>query len=170
MNNKNTINTYIEPIKVGGDIYDYRMYMNYNDYDYCFLWNDDNAHKLAINIKKGMPCFALETTFTDQYGIINKKDNANSFVGYVTGTDNIDDSIVPIIHACMNPDIQADLTYHLNGKDYPIVRDIDHKDYLPLGFLGAGDKGVNEDILLDLTLEIKNLDSTLITEEKRSLL
>ena len=156
---KKTVDAYIEPIKVNSSILDYRMYMQYNGLDYCFLSNDNETASFASYFKRKMGHFTKETMLTDKYGIMTKNDNFDSVVAYITGIDNINDSIVPLITTCKNLDIQSDLTVHIGEKDYPLVRSVDNKKYISNDYLSK--KGLNDDELLNLSLEIDNLKSLL---------
>lgn len=167
---KRKVNAFIEPIRVKGDILNYRMYMNYNDVAYCFVnTNQDVAH-FAAYFQRKLPCDIKGTTFTDQYGIAGKVCKEDSIVGYVTGLENISNSLIGLSGSCTNLDIQADLTVHLNGKEYKIVRNIDEiKDKESIILPIDGKKGIDFDELLnlDLILEELNKNENLIDKKRR---
>ena len=152
MESKRKIDAYIEPIKLYGDIINYRMYMHYNDIDYCFLHQDKEANDLASSFRKKLLHGNEEMMFTDKYGIGTKNNDSESVLGYVTGINDIDKSIVNIISACMDPDVQADLTVHLKGRNYPLVQEIDNKSISV-----SDEKELNCDVLFDLSTDINRL-------------
>ena len=162
---KRKIDAYIEPIKINGEILNYRMYMHYNDVEYCFLSYNDEAANFASYFKRKLLCSSREMMFTDKYGIISRKDDFDSVLACVTGVEDIDRSIISIMNACMNLDIQSDLTYHLNGESYPLVRDVDDIKYKSLDSFSK--KGSSDDVLLDLSIELDGLKNTLDTKQKR---
>lgn len=166
--NKRTVDAYIEPIKVNSNILNYRMYMQYNGLDFCFLSNDSETANFASYFKRKMGHFTKETMLTDKYGIMTKNDNFDSVVAYITGIDNIDSSISSLIVTSMNLDIQSDLTVHIGEKDYPLVRDVDNKKYTYNDNLSK--KGYDDDVLLNLSLEIDNLKSKLDVDNIESIL
>lgn len=166
--NKNKVDAYIEPIKVNSSILNYRMYMQYNDLDYCFLSKDSETASFASYFKRKMGHLTDEVMLTDKYGIISKNDNLESVVAYITGIENIDNSIIPLITTCMNLDIQSDFTVHMGKKDYPLVRDIDNKKYTSTNDLSK--KGYDNEGLLNLSLELNKLNTALTMESMKSLL
>lgn len=164
----NIVDTYIKPIKVNGSILSYRMYMQYNGLDYCFLNDDSKTASFASYFKRKMGSFNDETMITDKYGIMTNSDSFDSVVAYITGIDNINESIVPLITTCMNLDIQSDLTIHIGEKDYPLVRNVDNEKYTSINYLSK--KGLDDDELLNLSLEIDKLKSLLDEENLDTIL
>lgn len=122
MENK-IVSASIEPIKVNGQVLNYRMYMKYNGVDFCFLNSNPEDHTFASEVKSEMSCETDGITYTDGYGLIAEKDNHNSTIGYVTGINNITNSLVGMAVACKSLKIQSDLSVHFNDEDYRIVRD-----------------------------------------------
>ena len=164
------VNAFIEPIKVNGEILNYRMYMNYNGIDYCFLNTNQEAANFASYFQRKLPCEIEGATFTDPYGLAGKICKEDSIVGYITGLDNIADSLIGLSGSCTNLDIQADLTVHLNGKAYKIVRnidDIEDKDSIILPIDGKKVIDFNELLDLDLVIEELNKNENLIDKKRR---
>ncbi|MBQ6497979.1 MAG: hypothetical protein IJI58_04635 [Bacilli bacterium] len=163
----NKVDGYIEPIVCNGDIYNYKMYMLYNGIEPCYLNNFPETASFASYFKRKMSCRNDEMLFANTYGLKAKYDDQDSMLSTITGLDNIDKSLVSLICACTNLDIQADLTIHIKDKDYPLVRTVDDKKYVSYNLTDLSDKGLSDDVLLDLSLDIENLKRTKILSQKR---
>ena len=156
----NNVDGYIEPIVCNGDIYNYKMYMLYNGIEPCYLNNFPETASFASYFKRKMSCRNDEMLFADTYGLRAKYEDHDSMLSTITGLDNIDKSLIALICACTNLDIQANLTIHIKDKDYPLVRTIDGKDYVPYDQTDLSEKAVSDDMLLALSLDIENLKGT----------
>lgn len=167
---KRKVNAFIEPIKVKGDILNYRMYMNYNGIDYCFVNTNKDVANFASYLQRKLPCKLKEATFTDSYGIASKNRTDSSIIGYVTGLSNISEAIIGIAEACTNLDIQADLTMHLNNQEYKIVRKTSEiESETRVNTILDGNKGIDFDELLrlDLDMEALSQNKNLLDQKRR---
>ena len=127
--NKN-INAIIKPIKIKGDILNYRMYMNYWGTDYCFLFETEEQAEKAKQFQRRTSNIK-GATYTNTYGIIEKKSNIDTILGYVTGLNNIKESIIDIAKTCKNEKIQSNFSVYLNNKEYNIItKNIENKNNL----------------------------------------
>lgn len=169
MENKK-VNAFIEPIKVKGDILNYRMYMNYDGIDYCFLQNNQEALNTASSIQRKLTCDIKEATFTDSYGIASKKRTDNSVIGYVTGLSNISKAVIGIASACKDLDVQADFTIHLNNEEYKMVRETSEltaEDKRNTVIDGTKDIDFEEFFRLDMDMEELYQNNDLLDQKRR---
>ena len=151
----NKVDGYLEPIICNGDVYNYKMYMLYNGIEPCYLNNFPNTSSFAKKFKSKISCTSDEMFYADHYGLWRKHGDADSMLSAITGLENIDKSLISLVCACKDSDIQADLTIHIREKDYPLVRIDDNKT------------DINNDMLLELSLELENLKGTEIFSKKR---
>ena len=130
MKDRHCVDAYIEERNIPRPD-NYKMYLSYDGVEFCYLHEDKNnsAAKFAANFSKRMHCETDRMNYTDFYGLLTDKDNNNSVLASVTNLANIDKAIIGLMFACMEYDIQADLTVHLHDKEYPIIRTVDGEYY-----------------------------------------
>ena len=151
----NKIDAYIEE-----NCGSYNIYFHYNDVEFVFLHRDNHARNFAINFKwkyLNSNVKIVEHTFTDDHGFVKDKKEYFTVLSSIKGIKNIDDSIVGLVVACVHPEINSDLTIHLNSKEYPIVRDVDRKEYFPADILKTGVKGISVEHLHEITKDINQI-------------
>ena len=149
-----TVDAYIEPIKVNGFIEDYKMYLAYNGVEPCYLYGCPEFAKFASYFKRKMGASTKGMTFTDYYGIRSSFNDFESVLYTVTGSDNLMRAINYIEDTCENLDIQSDLTIYLNGKEYPVVREVDGEEYKARDYFKYSKKGHNNKVYVDLAAEV----------------
>lgn len=139
---------------------EYHLYLHYNNLDFVFLYKDPEAEEFAIEFKwkylvSNPPAF--NHTFTDNRGWVKEKRDYKSLIASIKGIEHIDDAIANLVSTSLNLDIQSDLIFHLNEKEYEVVKDVDNEEYFAADTLKVSKKGISKDELHSLASDIKLL-------------
>ena len=149
----------------------YNIYFNYNNINSDSLYTDSNTRNFAINFKwkylNSNPRINNHT-FTDDHGSIKEKTNFFTVLSSVKGIKEIDDALVGLVVASVHPEINSDLTIHLNEKEYPLVRDTDRKEYFPADILKTGIKGLSVEHLHEITKDLNQLINNYKKQQKKT--
>ena len=162
----NRIDAYIEK-----NCDDYNIYFHYNGIDFAFLHTDTVTRNFAINFKwkyLNSNTRVINHTFTDDHGYTKEKRDYFTVLSSIKGIKQIDDSIVGIIVACVHPEVNSDLTIHLYDKEYPIVRNVDKKEYFPADILKTGTKGLSVEHLHEITRDLNQIKNNKNIQYKKT--
>ena len=152
----NRIDAILEEHNINGKM-EHKLYFHYNGVEFTFLYKAEEAEVFASEFKWK---YLITNTsadnhrFTDNKGYTMDKRYYYSVLSSINGIEEIDDSIVNLISTCCNLDIQSDLTFHYNDKEYPLVRSVDHKEYHPSDKQQISKKGFSIKQLKELTKDI----------------
>lgn len=158
--NNNKIDAYIEEFNDSTGNVDYKLYFEYNGLDSGIIHKDAQARNLAINFKwkyLNSNSKPLNHTYTDDHGWAKEKTEITSILSSVKGIKEIDEAIVGLVVASVHPEINSDLTIHLNDKEYNLVKDADRKEYLAPDILKTGCKGFSKDELHEIDKDLRVL-------------
>ena len=101
--------------------------------------------------------YADKHTFTDSHGKSSTKRNYTSVISSIKGIEEIEDAIDNLIKAAVNSGVESDLTFHIDGIGYGVVRNTDNKYYFPSDMLKVSKKGYNKKVLEVLREDIKDI-------------
>lgn len=153
------VDAYIQEYYDNGEI-EYNMWMHYNGLDFAFLHRNEEAGLFAQYYKRKMLSSSLSRdgmSFTDTHGQRISSESYDSLLAGIKGLENIDKGLISLIGGCTNLDIQSDLTIHLNGEEYPIVRNANGENYKSYDACGFSKKGVSFEELAKLDQQISQL-------------
>lgn len=138
----------------------YYLSFSYNGLDFSKLYQDKETELFAIDFKwkyLNGNYYADKHTFTDNKGNPSTKRDYFSVISSIKGIEEIDDAVRDLVIACVNLEVQADLTIHYNDKEYPLVSDTDNKIYFPSDRLKVSKKGYSIEQLTELKKDIRNI-------------
>lgn len=156
MNKNMRIDVYVENIGSIGNESPWNLYFHYNNVEFCLLYQQPESATFAKYFKRKIHGDLPGAYYTDDHGWRKTKDDENSVLSRINGIDNIKADLYPIISACTNLDIQADLVVHLDGKEYVLVSDCSDHKYIANN--PESKKGYNQDVLYQLDIDLDSLD------------
>lgn len=162
--NNNKIDAYIEEYHKSTGELEYNLFFNYNGIDSSLIYKDKEAKIFAINFKwkyLNSNTKPNNHTYTDDHGWTKEKTELSSILSSIKGIKEIDDAIVALVVASVHPEINSDLTIHLNDKEYDLVRNADRIEYFSPDILKTGNKGFSKNELHEIDKDIRTLKESI---------
>lgn len=153
------VDAYIQESYINGER-EYNMWIHYNGVDFALLSRDREAGSFAQYFKRKMMPVTHNTEgmlFTDTSGWTISSGSNEALLAGVKGLENIDRSLMSLISASTNLDIQSDLIIHVGNEEFALVRTVDGKEYKPNDTLGLSKKGLSFGVLAKLDQKIASL-------------